>query len=175
MVSYTMHFDKRAKDIFVNVSLESQENKKKRLKLKIYMGILFCIFLILFFTASTEGRRLFALVFTLISFLFLSGTRWVQKIGFERFIAEHKEMFPESVTYTFQEDGVVIRSDKGSAFNAWSNFKNCGIYKEYIYVRRIDGSLILIDQNQASQEDIATIISLLSTNVEHDPNSPSID
>ena len=66
------------------------------------------------------------------------------------------------------KNGVTIDSETGHTKSNWNAFKLWGIYKNYIYVRRIDDGMILINKNDLSNSAADELEALLNTNVKGD-------
>lgn len=67
--------------------------------------------------------------------------------------------------YNFDIDGVTILSEIGCGLNKWEAFKCWGIFKEYVYLKRIDNQMLLVKRTDLPKEDYETLLSLLNTNL----------
>lgn len=67
--------------------------------------------------------------------------------------------------YEFSENGVAIRSEIGRSENKWSAFKLWGTYEDYIYLRRVDDGMILVDKGNLSGDDVDELVALLNANI----------
>lgn len=52
--------------------------------------------------------------------------------------------------YCFDTNGITVSSDIGNGTNNWNAFKCWGIFKNYIYIKSINNSIILVNQNDLS-------------------------
>ncbi|MDO4288651.1 MAG: YcxB family protein [Eubacterium sp.] len=67
--------------------------------------------------------------------------------------------------YHFDDDGVGVSSEIGQSTNKWDAFKYWGIFKNYIYLRRLDNQILLVKISDLSKEDYALLISILEAHL----------
>ena len=67
--------------------------------------------------------------------------------------------------YHFVTDGIEIISQLGYSKNYWTAFKEYGTMGQYIYVKRKDNKLILIDKNDLSAGELEELTQLLLYNL----------
>lgn len=67
------------------------------------------------------------------------------------------------VEYVFDVDGIQTISKMGNAKNYWNAFKEYGTMGQYIYAKRKDNKMILVDQNDLSAEELEELKQLLSS------------
>ena len=70
--------------------------------------------------------------------------------------------------YCFDTDGVAVSSDIGNGTNHWNAFKCWGIFRNYIYIRTIKNEMVLVNQNDLSENDVKELKSLLSQNLKEE-------
>lgn len=63
--------------------------------------------------------------------------------------------------YTFEEDGVTIASELGWGKNYWNAFRYWRIADHYLYIRLLNNTCILVDQNKLSEEELLELKTLL--------------
>lgn len=66
------------------------------------------------------------------------------------------------IEYIFDEDGIQILSEMGDGKNHWNAFKEYGTMGQYIYAKRKDNKMILVDQNDLSTDELEELKQLLS-------------
>ena len=71
------------------------------------------------------------------------------------------------VEYHFDTDGIEIISQLGYSKNYWTAFKEYGTMGQYIYVKRKDNKLVLVDKNDLSKDETEELLQLLSENIKH--------
>lgn len=67
--------------------------------------------------------------------------------------------------YSFDDEGVTVSSEFGCGISKWAAFKCWGIFKEYVYLKRIDNQLILVKKHNLTKEDYETLLSILNTHL----------
>ena len=70
--------------------------------------------------------------------------------------------------YCFDTDGIAVSSDIGNGTNHWNAFKCWGIFRNYIYIRTIKNEMVLVNQNDLSENDVKELKSLLSQNLKEE-------
>lgn len=70
--------------------------------------------------------------------------------------------------YCFDTDGITVSSDIGNGTNHWNAFKCWGIFRNYIYIRTIKNEMVLVNQNDLSENDVKELKSLLSQNLKEE-------
>ncbi len=63
------------------------------------------------------------------------------------------------------EDGIHIQNHLGESRNHWSAFKAYGTTGEYLYIKRGDNRVVMVNQNHLSQEELQELRQLLEKNV----------
>lgn len=69
------------------------------------------------------------------------------------------------VEYHFDAEGIETISQMGYSKNYWTAFKEYGTMGQYIYVKRKDNKMVLIDKNDLSTGELEELTQLLLNNV----------
>ncbi|MDD3414917.1 MAG: hypothetical protein PHY47_13065 [Lachnospiraceae bacterium] len=79
-----------------------------------------------------------------------------------------QEQEPGETEYIFDHDGIQINSEKGSGINYWKAFRCYGIIKNYIYIKRFDNQIVLVDKEKLTPEKLCELEELLKANCKYD-------
>lgn len=169
MVSYKTNLTAEKRKKLIEIALGSQKNIRKRKVitpicfvlaiLEIPIAINFCI------------NGVYVSGITLLIFGFLMLFLAFKAKNFQRFALMQVEKqldtsFQEGVVeYIFDNDGIVIKSQVGNGQNYWNAFKEYGNFEEYIFIKRKDNAMILVDKNDLTSNETDELLSLLSNNI----------
>lgn len=177
MVQYKIKVGKKEQEqeIIKEIVLQSPVNIKKRqrmIPISRFMSV-WC-FLSVVHAWITEsvlmGLFMFILCIFFIVFSF-SGAEKLQKSIISRMIKKvGQEQDPGETEYIFGHDGIQINSEKGSGINYWKAFKCYGIIKNYIYIKRFDNQIALVDKEKLTPEKLCELEELLKANCKYDEN-----
>lgn len=109
--------------------------------LEIIIGIYYC----------TKASYTSGIILLLLG-IFIAILGYTAK-DFQRYVLKKSEKLLDKsfrsgiVEYTFDTKGITISSNIGESINYWNAFKEYGTFGEYIYVKRKDNKMILIDKN----------------------------
>lgn len=91
--------------------------------------------------------------------------------SFQKFVLKKVELLLDKsfrtgiLEYHFDAEGIEIISQTGYGKNYWTAFKEYGTMGQYIYVKRKDNKMVLIDKNDLSAEELEELTQLLSDHV----------
>lgn len=170
MVIYRIDLsDKQKKEVLMDIALEDEGYvRKRRIGVPILMiaGIVITVISLLQIINYPEIIWYIYLVFGVIVILLTLNIKWLQKFALkkaERFL--DKSVRNAIVEYHFDVDGVEIISQLGISKNYWTAFKGYGTKGSYIYIKRKDNKLVLIDKNSLSPEELDELTQLLEKNL----------
>lgn len=169
MISYKMDLTDVKRKKAIEIALESQGNIRKRKRiipiccilaiLEIAIGLYLCVK-----GAYVSGISILILGFFILCLAFKAKE-------FQRFVLMKTEKLIDAsvregiVEYVFDNDGIKIKSQMGCGENYWNAFKEYGHFGEYIYVKRKDNKIILVDKNDLTSSEIDELLSLFSNNI----------
>ena len=164
---------KQIKDILKEIVLASDKNVKKRkfaTGLSSVMAVIMLIYTILCFMNSRIGYGIIGLLFSVFFiWIIINGANTFQKKVIN---IVHSKMDNKLTSgkreYCFDTDGVAVSSDIGNGTNHWNAFKCWGIFRNYIYIRTIKNEMVLVNQNDLSENDVKELKSLLSQNLKEE-------
>lgn len=170
MVKCKTEITQRELDVLIEIWLSSEKNVKKRKQGRIafaILAILLALFTAYFYFHYAIATAVILGVFCIFSaFMATVGAtleqKWILKKVQNRANARMKSGVRE---YEFSENGVAIRSEIGRSENKWSAFKLWGTYEDYIYLRRVDDGMILVDKGNLSGDDVDELVALLNANI----------
>ncbi len=116
------------------------------------------------------GLSMFILCIFFIVFSF-SGAEKLQKSVISGMMKKiDQEKYLGETEYIFDHDGIQINSEKGSGINYWKAFKCYGMIKNYIYIKRFDNQIALVDKEKLTPEKLCELEELLKENCKYDEN-----
>ncbi len=68
--------------------------------------------------------------------------------------------------YFFDENGVKVQSVVEESMNSWDKFQSWGTCKNYIYLKRKDKKMMLVDQDKLSADELSELKRLLQNRVQ---------
>ena len=170
MVTYRMNLSEEKKDAAVEIALMSPGNVRRRRisgPLLVIMGVLLIICGVMLMLAGKE--QLQGIVFLIVG---VAGLLLGLKTkAFQRFVLRKSEHLVDKafrsgdVEYIFDEDGVHIESQVGSSLCYWDSFVECGSMGQYLYLKRGDNRVILVDKNDLTEAERVELTDLLERHV----------
>ena len=173
MVRYSIEIGQKEQDILKEIVLASDKNVKKRkfaTGLSSVMAVIMLIYTILCFMNSRIGYGIIGLLFSVFFiWIIINGANTFQKKVIN---IVHSKMDNKLTSgkreYCFDTDGVAVSSDIGNGTNHGNAFKCWGIFRNYIYIRTIKNEMVLVNQNDLSENDVKELKSLLSQNLKEE-------
>lgn len=160
-------FNDEARAALRDLALVAPVNIKKRKLGK----VLFAVAVLLFALAAVMTFLNHRYVLALVCVVGAALCMWMTMPGAQRYQdalmsrAQQKQMpetFPKQAEYSFNEESVVISSSAGLGAYTWDSFLGWGTVKNFMYVKRADGPVLLIDTNTLTEEEVATLAALLT-------------
>lgn len=168
MIKYRLDLSDEKKEAAIQIALESEGNARKRkiaTPILSILGICEIILAVYFCINSRYVTGLSFLVIGVLILLFALKTKSFQKFALKKSeILLDKSFRTGIVEYIFDDEGIEIVSQIGYGKNYWTAFKEYGTMGQYIYVKRKDNKLILVDKNDLSNDEIEELMQLLSNN-----------
>lgn len=167
MVQYELEIGEEEKNILMEIALQSNINRKKRQKAAPLCLVLAFAFLFLGIRTFFYGPNLAMFIYLMLTafsfFLTMGGSKMFQKVVLKRAMAKaDTALYSGKRNYIFDDNGVEITSFAGNGRYYWSSFKYWGTLNHYIYIRRIDNQVILIDKNKLSKNELNELLELLA-------------
>ena len=168
MVTYRMDLNDEKKRAAVDIALESPGNVRRRrivVPLLVAAGalLLVCAAALLLLEDSLD------LTFVIVGVAALAlGLR---AKAFQRWVLGRSEKLLDQafrsgvVEYRFDDDGVGITSQVGTSLCYWPSFKESGTMGQYLYLRRGDNKLVLVDKNDLTASELAELERLFATHL----------
>ena len=153
MVKYCMNLSDEKKETAIKIALESKGNVRKR---KIAVPLLMILGIVIIFSS----------IFLIInSPAILWYIYMVLGIVCLLLAFNAKSFRTGMVEYHFDAEGIETISQMGYSKNYWTAFKEYGTMGQYIYVKRKDNKMVLIDKNDLSTGELEELTQLLLNNV----------
>ena len=140
MVRYSIEIGQQEQDILKEIVLASDKNVKKRK----------------FATGLSSVMAVIMLIYTILCFM-------NSRIGYGIIGLLFSVFFIWIII-----NGITVSSDIGNGTNHWNAFKCWGIFRNYIYIRTIKNEMVLVNQNDLSENDVKELKSLLSQNLKEE-------
>ena len=168
MIKYRMDLSVEKKEAAIEIALESDGNIRKR---KIAVPVLLILGIVILFgsvfqvikTPSVLGA--IYIVIGILCLLLAFNAKSFQKFALKRSEILLDKAFRTGIfEYIFVTEGIEIVSQTGYGKNYWTAFKEYGTMGQYIYVKRKDNKLILVDKNDLSKDELDELMQLLTVN-----------
>ncbi len=165
MIRYKMILSDKKRQAAIEIALNSEKNINKRKKITIIAFIAGIIEILLGFLLILNGVNVFGIIIIAIglSMMILS----LKAKDFQKYALKKAEKLLDNafrtgiVEYVFDVDGIQTISKMGNTKNYWNAFKEYGMMGQYIYAKRKDNKMILVDQNDLSIEELEELKQLL--------------
>lgn len=165
MITYRMNLSDEKKDAALEIALMSPANVRRRRiggTILVLLGIVLviCGSGLMFLEKKASG--IVYLIMGVVALAFGLRTK-----AFQRFILKRSEKLLDKafrsgvVEYGFDDEGVHIRSHLGNSLCYWDSFVEQGTMGQYLYMKRGDNKLILVDKNDLTASEFAELIELL--------------
>lgn len=170
MVVYRMDLSPEKRAAAIDVALASPENARRRKvggRVLLVLGALIVLDAAL--VLALRGPNAPRLALLAIGVATLALSRCLEP--FQRLVMRKSErLLDESfrsgvVEYRFDDDGVTIESRVGHSVCYWSSFREYGTAGSYLYLKRGDNRLVLVDKNDLSEAELAELTRLVSAHV----------
>lgn len=169
MVKYSMDLSDEKKEAAIEIALESSGNVRKR---KIAVPILTILGILLIFDSLFQfinSSAFLGVIFMAVGIVSLLVG--LKAKSFQKFVLKKAELLLDKSfrtgirEYVFDDEGIKVDSQNGYAKNYWSAFKEYGTMGQYIYVKRKDNKMVLIDKNDLSKDEMEELTQLLADNI----------
>lgn len=166
MIRYKMDLSDERRQAAIEITLNNEKNINKRKKVTIIAFIVGIIEIILGFCLILNGIEVYKIIIIAMGFFMLILS--LKTKAFQRYALKNTEKLLDSsfrtgiIEYIFDEDGIQILSEMGDGKNHWNAFKEYGTMGQYIYAKRKDNKMILVDQNDLSTDELKELKQLLS-------------
>ena len=157
------------KETAIKIALESKGNVRKRkiaVPLLMILGIVI-IFSSIFLIINSPAILWYVyMVIGIVCLLLAFNAK-----SFQKFVLKKAELLLDKsfrtgiVEYHFDAEGIETISQMGYSKNYWTAFKEYGTMGQYIYVKRKDNKMVLIDKNDLSTGELEELTQLLLNNV----------
>jgi fucose 4-O-acetylase-like acetyltransferase len=167
MIRYDLTFGKEELDTMCRLSLSEDSIRRKQRPTKVLCLVFAAVALFLgvvYLTHQVIGIGIFMVAAAVFfAFMALWGMMLIQLSGVKKQLRkENPALFHTVRHYTFDESGVSLSSKYGSGRTPWSDFRQWGTVKHYIYLQRQDHGIILVDRKKLSQEEADALYGILS-------------
>ena len=169
VVKYCMSLSDEKKETAIKIALESNGNVRKRkiaVPLLMILGIVI-IFSSIFLIINSPAILWYVyMVIGIVCLLLAFNAK-----SFQKFVLKKAELLLDKsfrtgiVEYHFDAEGIETISQMGYSKNYWTAFKEYGTMGQYIYVKRKDNKMVLIDKNDLSTGELEELTQLLLDNV----------
>ncbi len=169
VVKYCMSLSDEKKETAIKIALESKGNVRKRkiaVLLLMILGIVI-IFSSIFLIINSPAILWYVyMVIGIVCLLLAFNAK-----SFQKFVLKKAELLLDKsfrtgiVEYHFDAEGIETISQMGYSKNYWTAFKEYGTMGQYIYVKRKDNKMVLIDKNDLSTGELEELTQLLLNNV----------
>lgn len=148
MVSIDMTIGQEEKDVLLELSLRFPIYKSRISKVRIFVAVAaVASFVFVLLDYGFWFRVLMAAATIFFVWYAAIGYKWVYGRSFKKMQRSMDERFVSNKRhYELDSQGITSTSQVGKAQNNWDAFEVWGIYHSYVYIRRFDGGIVLLDQ-----------------------------
>lgn len=169
MLRYSMDLSDEKKEAAINIALESEGNVRKRkitTPILYFLGVLELLIGVYFCVKDSYVTGILLLFIGMLMFILGLKAKTFQRYTLKKAEKLLDDAFRTgTVEYVFDEEGVEIVSQMGYTKNPWNAFKGFGTMGQYVFVKRKDNKMILVDKNDLSEAETKELKRLLSQNL----------
>ena len=145
-------------DYLVEYSLNTKENKKRRL-------ILSSSYLILAILLGVFTDLYLAVITLVVLTVFLPEV--IQKQSLKRyFMSANSDVLYEKFNYIFSENEVIIESNVGVNKYKWDAFIDYSVTDNYVHIVSKSGTLIIFNKERVGKNNFDDVVKLVQQNME---------
>ena len=179
MLKYKLEVNDEARKTIIDLAMETKESTRRRKKVFIYFIVFGLLFIAigaakLFLDMSDGVVEVSDIVLMLAGILFI-GMSFRAKPIQKKQLEKMQKRLDSSLTsgmreYIIDEDGIQLISEMSSGKLYWNAFSEYGFKGNYVYARKKDESVLLINKDDLSKEELDELMRLLS-NIERQMNN----
>lgn len=169
MVTYRMDLSDEKKDAAVEIALMSPGNVRRRRVCAVLLAACGALLVVCGLALLLHDGRATGVVFLVVGVASLAlGLR---AKAFQHLVLRRSEQLLDKafrsgvVEYAFDDGGVRIESNLGSSLCYWNSFVGHGTMGQYLYLKRGDNKLVLVDANDLTEAELAELTDLFSRHV----------
>ncbi len=168
MIKYRLDLSDEKKEAAIQIALESEGNVRKRKRAVPAMLILGTLLIFDSLFQFINSSAFLGVIFMAVGIVSLLVG--LKAKSFQKFVLKKAELLLDKsfragiIDYVFDDEGIKIASQIGYAKYYWPAFKEYGTMGQYIYVKRKDNKLILVDKNDLSKDEMEELMRLLTEN-----------
>lgn len=169
MVSYQMDLNDEQRAVAIEVALASPGNVRRRRiggPVLVVLGALLVVIGALLLGSGSDVLGVAYLVLGAAAIVLGARAR-----AFQRFVLRRAETLVDEafrsgeVRYSFDEDGVTVDSQVGHGVSYWPSFTEWGTMGDYLYLRRGDNKLVLVDGGELAPGELEEVRALVERHV----------
>ena len=168
MIKTKMEISQEEITVLREIMMANPQNVEKRKWARIIcavMAVIMCIYTVACFLDQAIGDSVIGLAFT-IFFIWVTtvGATFYQETIYKKVQDKADDRLKSGVREcVFDSDGVTVSSEVGCGTYKWDAFQCWGVFKDYIYLKRIDNQMVLVKKSSLFKEDYDALVSLLNT------------
>ena len=149
-----LNMEEKDKDVLIHLSILQSIGKDRIIKYT-NLVIAFFLFSIVFYAYSMSISFAWIILLLSIGFAVLGlSIEKFQRAFMKAAINKEEQHMNGKREYLFSKEGVEITTELGTTHNHWSAFVRRGEIENYIYLLRKDRKVILVDQDELSDDDL---------------------
>ena len=171
MINSKIEFKEKEKNIIFDVWLNSENNKKIIITMKTIYIIIGIIMLLGGLSKPKINNTNIGTALMIQGVFFIYWALTYKKYYKEKHYKQYRknkqynEIIGSEREYEFTNEGIYITSVLGKGINYWNTFYSYGKIDDYIYIKRKDEHIILVDKKTLSSGEINDLLMLLSENI----------
>lgn len=173
MVSVDMPVGQEEKDALLQLTMRIPLFKSRMNKVRIFSAVVaLAALLLVVFLDTTLFKVVMAALAIFYAWYAAVGYTWFYRRSFKRMqrAVEKKQAITER-HYELDAEGLTSRTQLGTTQTGWEAFELWGTYRSYVYIRRFDGGIALIDQRLLPDTERAELFAILeATGISREPH-----
>ncbi len=165
MIRFKTEVGEKERKVLAEISLDTPINKK-RLKTgftaSTVLIVIYAAFAVWMFVHGIVGYGIMMVGFAEMFLLIILFAKKFQLLLMQKVIKKKNgALTGGTFEYVIDDDGVSITSPLGTGKNNWSAFDRCGERDGYIYLVRLDNSVVLMDKSCLTPDELKELERLL--------------
>lgn len=170
MVTYQFQYDKETMAVLAELSTqEKREARKERITQVVFVIAAVILYLCTFVMIGFDGVDAYSVTYIACATIFLLFAIFQKRLRahaiLKSLLRNNKDMQTARGTWTFADEGIKVDSTLGQGQTYWSAIEKYGDYGKYLYIKRKDNSMFLIERDRLSQAELAELRGLLAAHV----------
>lgn len=171
MVVYKTYLDDEATKRVIEISLKMDCNVHIRRVSTAILGVAGLLLLVRNIINSMNMKLVttyyvIMMLLGVVMIIMVFSLKFLQRAVLRQRVKQaHPSIRSGSVEYDFDEEGIRIQSHLGDSLYKWNGFIEYGTMDDYLYIRRCDNGIIMVNQKELTENELQELRQLLETHL----------